>query len=163
METPTTSYTLGTSAFVDIVLTQDVEAVSVFVNSGTLIYRGTTPGARVYLDAVAVENAGGGKVDLVSTAHGCTIGDSIYIPMGQLVNYSGAYVLQAGGTVDRLRIIATYVAETPAVGAYINGYRDAILPATTPIALEGNCPAGKAIFKGKGSGGDCVISVIGVG
>jgi hypothetical protein len=158
MAVPTTSYSLGAS-FVDICFGIDVEAYSLIVNSGTLTMRGMSKGARVYLDAAAVVDAGGGIVTLAAAGNGLTIGDTIFIPKGVLTNYEGEYTIEAGSDADNINITATYVAETPAATAYVNGYRDATLPAGAAITVEDKAGAGQPLFKGKGV---CVISLVGV-
>ena len=59
--------------------------------------------------AVAVDK-GAGKVGIPCEAHNQVAGDSIRLE--RTISYNGAFVLDAGTTVDELVIVTTYVAET---------------------------------------------------
>jgi hypothetical protein len=64
------------------------------------------------IDNTAVANVGGGLVDIADTAHGYNVGEGITI--AGTTNYDGDYIVQAGTTANLIRIVATFVAETPA-------------------------------------------------
>jgi hypothetical protein len=105
----------------DLLFPTDCKEFAILVNSGTLYFRGTEYGTRVYLDASAVVDSGGGTVTITTGEdHGYTVGDPCTI--AGTTNYNGT--LEAGSATDQLIITATYVAETPAVTAYVDGYRD---------------------------------------
>lgn len=111
-----------TTAHKDIILAQDCKEIAIVVNSGTLYFRGTLPGTRVFLAASAVVDHTT-YVSLTTTGnHGFTVGDTVVI--AGTTNYNGSYAVVTGSATTELRISATYVAETPATTAYVDGYRD---------------------------------------
>lgn len=111
-----------TTASLAVKFPEDIKGCACYVESGTLIVRGTTPNSRVYLDAEAAVDAGGGEVTIPALAHGLTQNDSVVFHGP--TNYSGPYTI-ASVTTDTFNITATYEAETFSSTDYCVGYRDA--------------------------------------
>lgn len=118
----------------NILFPYDSKEFAIQVNSGTMYFRGTLPGTRVFLAASAVvDNTT--SVSLTTTGnHGFTVGDIVVI--GSTTNYDGTYLVHTGSATTDLRIVATYVAETPPTTAYADGYRDGVTTTGTgPIPI----------------------------
>lgn len=113
-----------TTAHKNIRFPRDCKEFAIIVNSGTLYFRGTSPGTLVPLAASAVVDNGDGTVTITTGEdHGFTVTDPCEIE--GTTNYDGtAYTVLAGSATDQLVITATYVAETPTTAAYAVGYRD---------------------------------------
>ena len=110
-----------TTASLDVSFPEDIKGCACYVESGTVVVRGTSPNSKVYLDAEAAVE-GSGVVTIPATAHGLTANDTVtfYGP----TNYSGPYTIDAV-TSDTFDIVADYEAETFSVTDYAVGYRDA--------------------------------------
>lgn len=111
-----------TTAHKDLIFPCDIKELAIIVTSGTIYFRGTIPGTRVSLAASAAVD-GTTYVSLTTTGnHGFTVGDTVTIT--GTTNYDGDWEVVAGSATTDLRIAATYVAETPAATATVDGYRD---------------------------------------
>ena len=91
------------------------------------------------LDEVAAVDATGGKVFLFAAGHDFLVGDTVTI--SGTTNYNGSHVLQTGTIATKLKITATYVAETIGSGAKATGFVQEVFPATTAYALGHRYPS----------------------
>ena len=82
-------------------------------------------------DAAAAVDKGAGKVGIPCTGHGLSAGDSIRLE--RTISYNGAFILDAGTTVDELVITTTYTAETFTGEEFI--YCAIVGTATVPITF----------------------------
>lgn len=129
-------------------LGRDIKGLSIYVESGTVIKRGTSPISVAYLDAAAVVDAGDGEVTIAATGHGFTAADTVEIygttnyDTGTTDNEAAqTAVTLESVTTDTFNIAATYVEETISATAYAIGYRDSQHPAASSFDVPVSVPA----------------------
>jgi hypothetical protein len=95
-----------TDAWKEIQFVNDIKAFSILVNSvsaGSVAFRGTLPGSKEWLAAVAVIDNGDGTVTLHTGAlHNFTVGDDVEIH--GTTYFDGTWGLESGSTGDHIII-----------------------------------------------------------
>ena len=145
---------LGTTAK-NIQFPIDIKGYACYVSSGTAYVKGDTSSSKEFLNASAVVDAGGGKVQLSVTNSGFASGDVVTV--SGTTNYDGSVTLTSGTSSSVIEFTATYAAETPAATAYITGQRWAPFTAGQGWSNDTAVEADTTVFTGKTLSGTATL------